>query len=69
MASLRIRLPIFLITAIPLFLFSQSFQMPHENEAHEGTWLQGPHHHEYGLGYRNSLDPSGITDSIKSIDF
>lgn len=34
--------------------------MPEESETHEGTWLQWPHHHQYGLTYRNSLDPTWV---------
>lgn len=34
--------------------------MPHENETHEGTWLQWPHHYEYGMAYRNSLDATWV---------
>lgn len=36
--------------------FAQTYTMPHENEPHEGTWLQWPHQYEYGMAYRNSLD-------------
>ncbi len=43
-----------------LTLFSQTYQMPHENELHEGTWLQWPHQYEYGLAYRNSLDDTWV---------
>jgi len=34
--------------------------MPGESTPHEGTWLQWPHQYEYGIFYRNSLDPSWI---------
>ncbi|MEO0789902.1 MAG: agmatine deiminase family protein [Bacteroidota bacterium] len=34
--------------------------MPEESETHEGTWLQWPHHYQYGLEYRNSLDPTWV---------
>jgi agmatine deiminase len=34
--------------------------MPHENEQHEGTWLQWPHQYEYGYAYRNSLDATWV---------
>lgn len=33
------------------------YTMPEESETHEGTWLQWPHQYQYGVGYRNSLDP------------
>jgi agmatine deiminase len=36
------------------------YTMPEESEPHEGTWLQWPHHHQYGLAYRNSLDPTWV---------
>lgn len=36
------------------------FTMPEESEAHEGTWLQWPHHHQYGQAYRDALDPTWV---------
>ncbi|MEM1121341.1 MAG: agmatine deiminase family protein [Bacteroidota bacterium] len=36
------------------------YTMPEESEPHEGTWLQWPHHHQYGREYRNSLDPTWV---------
>ena len=36
------------------------YTMPEESEMHEGTWLQWPHQYQYGLEYRNSLDPTWI---------
>ncbi|MBX7225562.1 MAG: agmatine deiminase family protein [Chitinophagales bacterium] len=36
------------------------YTMPEESEKHEGTWLQWPHHYQYGLSYRNSLDPTWV---------
>jgi len=44
-----------------LTLIGQTYLMPHENEPHEGTWLQWPHQYEYGLAYRNSLDDTWIS--------
>ncbi len=41
-------------------LVAQTYSMPHENEEHEGTWLQWPHQYEYGIAYRNSLDATWI---------
>lgn len=41
-------------------IFGQSYVMPHENELHEGTWLQWPHQYEYGLSYRNGLDATWV---------
>ena len=50
--------------------FSQTilYTMPEENEVHEATWLQWPHHHTYGTFYRNSLDQTWIdmTESLIS---
>lgn len=36
------------------------YTMPEESGSHEGTWLQWPHHHQFGITYRNSLDPTWI---------
>jgi agmatine deiminase len=36
------------------------YYLPGEEELHEGTWLQWPHHYEYGLSYRNRLDDTWI---------
>ncbi len=36
------------------------YTMPEESEPHEGTWLQWPHQYQYGLAYRNSLDPTWV---------
>lgn len=36
------------------------YTMPEESEAHEGTWLQWPHHYQYGLTYRNEIDPTWV---------
>lgn len=36
------------------------YSMPEETETHEGTWLQWPHHYQYGVAYRNSLDPTWV---------
>lgn len=36
------------------------YTMPEESATHEGTWLQWPHHYEYGLAYRNSLDATWV---------
>ena len=37
-----------------------SYTMPAESEPHEGTWLQWPHHYQYGMAYRNSLDATWV---------
>ena len=36
------------------------YRMPEESEPHEGTWLQWPHHYQYGTAYRNEIDPTWI---------
>lgn len=36
------------------------YTMPEESETHEGTWLQWPHEHQYGVDFRNYLDPTWI---------
>ena len=36
------------------------YTFPDENELHEGTWLQWPHHYQYGKDYRNHLDPTWV---------
>ena len=36
------------------------YTFPEEGEPHEGTWLQWPHHYQYGKRYRNQLDPTWI---------
>ena len=36
------------------------YTMPEESEPHEGTWLQWPHHYQYGTAYRNSIDPTWV---------
>ena len=36
------------------------YTMPEESEAHEGTWLQWPHEHQYGADYRDALDATWV---------
>jgi len=36
------------------------YTMPEESEPHEGTWLQWPHHYQYGMAYRNSLNDTWV---------
>ncbi|MEL7120581.1 MAG: agmatine deiminase family protein [Bacteroidota bacterium] len=36
------------------------YTFPEESEAHEGTWLQWPHHYQYGRAFRNDLDPTWV---------
>lgn len=33
------------------------YTFPAEDAAHEGTWLNWPHHHTYGAEYREELEP------------
>ena len=54
---------VFLLTVflgITINLISQTYTMPSEEQEHEGTWLQWPHHYEYGTAYRNSLDATWV---------
>ncbi len=37
-----------------------TYTMPDETQPHEGTWLQWPHHFEYGTTYRNRLDATWV---------
>jgi agmatine deiminase len=37
-----------------------TYTMPDETQPHEGTWLQWPHHYEYGTTYRNRLDATWV---------
>lgn len=39
---------------------NNSFVMPEESAEHEGTWLQWPHHYQYGNTYRNRLDATWV---------
>ncbi len=39
---------------------AQTFVLPDEAAAHEGTWLQWPHAFTYGTAYRNSLDATWV---------
>lgn len=36
------------------------YTFPEESEPHEGTWLQWPHHYQYGVEFREDLDPTWI---------
>ena len=36
------------------------YVMPEEGEEHEGTWLQWPHHYQYGIPFRNGLDNTWV---------
>lgn len=37
------------------------YTMPEESESHEGTWLQWPHHYQYGIKYRDGLDDTWVS--------
>jgi agmatine deiminase len=36
------------------------YTFPEESAPHEGTWLQWPHHYQYGIDFREDLDPTWI---------
>ena len=36
------------------------YTFPEESEAHEGTWLQWPHHYQYGKTFRDDLDSTWV---------
>ena len=36
------------------------YTMPDESEHHEGTWLQWPHHYQYGINYRKRIEATWI---------
>jgi agmatine deiminase len=41
-------------------LATPQYSMPDEAQPHEGTWLQWPHHYQYGTTYRNRLDATWV---------
>ncbi len=41
-------------------LVAATYTMPDENKPHEGTWLQWPHHYQYGMAYRDRLDATWV---------
>ncbi len=45
----------------PIIETEVMYVMPEESETHEGTWLQWPHHYQYGIAYRNSLDATWVS--------
>lgn len=45
----------------PVTEIDDMYIMPEESELHEGTWLQWPHHYQYGIEYRNSLDATWVS--------
>ena len=34
----------------------KKYYFPSEDEQHEGTWLNWPHHYTYGKNYRNEIE-------------
>ena len=61
-----------LLLSISLFVFATTFgqnskanksevRFPAESELHEGTWLQWPHHYQYGIKYRKNLDDTWVS--------
>lgn len=36
------------------------YVFPEESEEHEGTWLQWPHHHQYGIAFREDIDATWV---------
>ncbi len=38
-----------------------SYTLVSENMPHEGTWLQWPHHYQYGTKYRNDIENTWIS--------
>ncbi len=56
------------VLAIVALLLVQNINMsaqttyffPDESEQHEGTWLQWPHHFEYGVAFRNENDATWV---------
>jgi len=36
------------------------YTFPEENALHQATWLQWPHHYQYGMEFRNRLDPTWV---------
>lgn len=39
---------------------NSQYTFPEESELHEGTWLQWPHHYQYGKKFRDRLDPTWV---------
>lgn len=46
---------------LPIDETEKTYTMPEEGDPHEGTWLQWPHHYQYGIAYRNSLDLTWVS--------
>jgi agmatine deiminase len=52
--------PIAAIATANFVTAATTYTMPDELQAHEGTWLQWPHHYEYGVTYRDRLDATWV---------
>ncbi|UTW61241.1 agmatine deiminase family protein [bacterium SCSIO 12741] len=44
----------------PVVTGQSTYTFPEESERHEGTWLQWPHHYQYGKTFRDRLDPTWV---------
>jgi agmatine deiminase len=60
---------VILLTIIPIVSCAQNrsnlqrtitYTLPDESQPHEGTWLQWPHEHQYGITYRDRLDDTWV---------
>ena len=48
------------INVKPVNQTESRYIMPAESETHEGTWLQWPHHYQYGINYRKRIEATWI---------
>lgn len=55
------------VTSIPI-TGEVLYTMPEESAPHEGTWLQWPHQYQYGIAYRNALDPTWVAMTKALVD-
>ncbi|UJH67695.1 agmatine/peptidylarginine deiminase [Allomuricauda sp. SCSIO 65647] len=44
----------------PILATEVMYIFPEESEPHEATWLQWPHHYQYGIDFRDDLDPTWV---------
>ncbi len=44
------------------------YTFPEESELHEGTWLQWPHHYQYGQSFRETMDPIWVELTKELVD-
>jgi len=47
-------------TPTPISDIAIQYTMPEESTPHEGTWLQWPHHYQYGVKYRKDVESSWV---------